>query len=552
MLLSRAALLRQGAKAEMMNRIRLIVCLLVWQLFAFHAQAATRPNIVLILADDLGYSDLGCYGGEIETPNLNALAAGGIRYTQFYNTARCWPTRCALLTGYYPQQVGRDALPNVPGGARGGRPDWAILLPQMLKPQGYRSYLSGKWHIDGKPIAQGFDHAYTMDDHNRFFYPQNTTLDDVEQPPIARDSNYYQTTAITSHAIECLQEHATKFADQPFFHYVAYTCPHFPLHAPADDIAKYRGRYGEGWDVIRNRRWQRLGELGLVSGALSALEREIGPPYRHFSDPAKLELGPREVDGELPWAELTEEQREFQSAKMEIHAAMVDRMDQEIGRLIEQLKTMNQLENTLVIFLSDNGASAEIMIRGDGHNPDAPLGSAESYLCLGPGWSSAANTPFRRHKTWVHEGGTSTPLIAHWPAGISARGELRHQVGHVIDIAPTVVELAGGQWPTKADNLGGGNADVPSPPGQSLVPSLNSDTPEPRIIWWLHEGNRALRDGDFKLVAAKDEPWQLYDMRQDRAESSNLITGMPEKAKELEEKWNRITAEFEQMAKRRR
>lgn len=511
------------------------VIVLLLGLLPAQAAMAAQPNVLLILADDLGYSDVGCYGSEIATPNLDSLANDGLRFSQFYNTARCWPTRAAILTGYYAQQVGRDNLPGLPGGggARSGRPPWAQLLPRMLEPLGYRSYHSGKWHVDGQPISSGFDRAFTMDDHNRFFHPKRTTKDDRPQPPVEPGTDYYATTAIASHAIECLQEHAREHADQPFFHYLAFTSPHFPLHAPAADIAKYRGRYSAGWDELRRQRWERIQELGLVGGHLSALEPEIGPPY-HFAD-AIEQLGPGEVNRELPWSTLTQEQQVFQAEKMEVHAAMVDRMDQEIGRVIEQLKAMDAFENTLILFLSDNGASAEIMVRGDGHDPRAPAGSADTYLCLGPGWSSAANTPFRRHKTWVHEGGISTPLIAHWPTGISDRGELRSQVGHVVDLAPTIVELAGGQWPTTPT---GENA--PPPPGQSLAAAFREDRPRERSVWWFHEGNRALRLGDYKLVAAKDEAWQLYDLTGDRMEETNLISGMPEKAAELRREWDRI------------
>lgn len=507
------------------------------------SMAADKPNVLLIMADDLGYSDVGCYGGEIETPYLDALAADGLRYTQFYNTARCWPTRAALLTGYYAQQVGRDALPQVQGGARSGRPEWAQLLPRMLKPLGYRSYLSGKWHIDGSPIKGGFDRSLVMDDHSRFFYPQKTTLNDEVQPPVQRGTDYYQSTAIAEHAIECLSEHAEKHGDQPFFQYLAFTAPHFPLHAPAKDIAKYRGRYDAGWDEIREARWREIQSIGLVSGRLSELEPHIGPPY-DFPD-AIAELGDKEVNRELPWSQLTQEQRAFQAAKMEIHAAMVDRMDQEIGRVLEQIKRMDAYENTLVFFLSDNGASAEIMIRGDGHNPEAPLGSAESYLCLGPGWSSAANTPFRRHKTWVHEGGTATPLIVHWPAGIAARGELREQVGHVVDIAPTILHLAGGSWPTEV----AGRA-LPESPGRSLTDSFAGEPAQPRTLWWLHEGNRALRQDNYKLVAAQDEAWQLYNLAIDRTETEDLAAQMPDKVEQLEAEWNRMTAEFTELQNR--
>lgn len=504
---------------------------------------AGQPNVLLILADDLGFSDLGCYGGEIETPVLDQLADAGLRYTQFYNTARCWPTRAAILTGYYPQQVGRDALPKVPGGARGVRPAWAQLLPRMLRPLGYRNYHSGKWHVDGEPIAQGFDRSLAIYDQDRLFNPLRTSLNDAPQPAIGKGTDYYQTTAIASHAIECLKEHAEKHSDQPFFHYLAFTCPHFPLHAPEGDVAKYKGKFDRGWDVCRAERWQRIQRMGLVSGTLAALEPAIGPPYRNVSEAAQAALGAVEVVREIPWEDLSDEQRAFQATKMEIHAAMVDRMDREIGRVVEQVKSMGAFEDTLILFLSDNGASAEIMIRGDGHNPSAKPGSAETYLCLGPGWSKAANTPFRRHKTWVHEGGIATPLIAHWPMGIKVQSELRHRVGHVVDLAPTIVELAGGSWPADVDGQ-----MVPMHPGRSFVATFSDDQVDrDDPIWWLHEGNRAIRIGDYKLVAAKDEPWQLYNVRIDRAEASDLAEQLPEIAKELAIEWNRITAEFESL-----
>ncbi len=492
-----------------------------------------RPNFVILLADDLGYSDIGCYGGEIETPNLDALAAGGLRYSQHYNTARCWPTRAALLTGYYAQQVGRDALPGVPGGARSERPEWSRLLPQLLKPYGYHSYLSGKWHIDGTPEAGGFARSYVLNDHNRLFTPDQHLLDGKRLPQPTPAENYYATTAIADHAIGFLQDHHEQHGDAPFFAYVAFTAPHFPLHALQEDIAKYRDRYLKGWDEARAARWERIKAMGQVPGSLAPLESAIGPPY-DFPE-AIEQLGPGEVNRELAWDELTPEQQQFQATKMAIHAAMVDRMDVEIGWIIEQLKAMDAFDNTVILFLSDNGASAEIMVRGDGHDPEAPPGSAATFLSLGPGWSRVANTPFRRHKTWVHEGGISTPLVVHWPAGIEARGEWRTQVGHVIDIAPTLVELAGGEWPPK-DAVDG----APAPPGMSLVPSFANKTTE-RTLWWLHEGNRAIRQGDWKLVAAKGEPWQLYDLSHDRAETRGLRDEEPRRMRELMTRWQEMT-----------
>ena len=511
---------------------------------AAHAADPPRPNVLLILADDMGFSDLGCYGGEIATPNLDQLAQNGLRFTQFYNTARCWPTRGAAMTGYYAQQIRRDTVPGVKSGSSGLRPAWAPLLPEMLRPLGYRTYHSGKWHIDSTPLACGFDRSYSLNDHDRHFYPKKHTEDDQPLPAVDPEKDhYYSTTAIAEHAIKYLKEHGEKYADKPFFEFLAFTSPHFPIQAPPQDIAKYRKTYVSGWDAMRQQRWERLKALNIPGASLSAIERNIGPPYKHAE--ALKKLGPNEVDLPLPWEQLTNAQREFQANKMAVHAAMVDRMDQEIGRVIAQLKAMGALENTVVFFLSDNGASAEMMVRGDGHDPNAECGTGATFLSIGPGWSSLANTPFRRHKTWVHEGGISTPLIVHWPKGIAARNEVRNTVGHVIDFVPTIMELAGSKPPTEWNGK-----PVPHPPGVSLVPALQKDATIAReSIWWLHENNRALRVGDWKIVASgKDSAWELYDLSRDRCETKNLAADNPDKVRDLASIWKKQWDEIAALA----
>jgi arylsulfatase len=413
----------------------------------------------------------------------------------------------------------------------------------MLKPLGYRSYHSGKWHVDGKPLQNGFDRSYSLDDQDRHFTPHRHTEDDQPLPAVEAKAGYYSTTAIADHAIKCLQEHAKEYADQPFFEFLAFTAPHFPLQAPPEDIARYRQTYLAGWDILREERWQRLQDLQIGGSEIAAIERELGPPYP-FPD-AIEKLGPDELNLPLPWKELTDAQRRFQANKMAIHAAMVDRMDREIGRVLEQLREMNALENTLIFFLSDNGASAEIMVRGDGHDPEAECGTGATFLSIGPGWSSLANTPFRRHKTWVHEGGISTPFIVHWPKGIRAPGELRRAPAHVIDVVPTILEAVGGKrfetWQEER---------VPPAPGKSLVPLFAKDGGvERESLWWLHEGNRALRVGDWKIVAAGDQsPWELYDMKSDRSESRDVAAEQPEKVSELEALWTKQFDEFAALA----
>ena len=521
-----------------MSRAAIILCL--FAVPATRAAEPPKPNILLIVADDLGFSDLGCYGGEIRTPNLDALAKDGLRFTQFYNTARCWPSRAAAMTGYYAQEVRRDAVPGVESGTKGTRPEWATLLPAKLKPLGYHSYHSGKWHIDGKPLDNGFERSYSLQDHDRHFAPKNHTLDDKRLPPVKPGDDYYSTTAIAEHALTCLKDHAKKYPDAPFFEFLAFTSPHFPLQARAEDIAPYAKKYLAGWDVLRDERWSRMKEMGIGGAALAPIERDLGPPYA-FPEAIK-KLGPDELNRPVAWKDLSESQREFQAKKMAVHAAMVARMDLEIGRVVAQLKSTGALDNTLILFLSDNGASAEMMVRGDGHDPHAECGTGATFLSAGPGWSSLANTPFRRHKTWVHEGGISTPLVVHWPKGIAAKGELRHAAAHVIDIVPTALAVAGGELAK----------DAPPAPGKSMLPLFAKDIPAlHESIWWLHEGNKALRVGDWKIVAAgKDAKWELYNVKADRSETKNLAAEMPEKVRDMAAAWDKQAEEYMELAKK--
>jgi len=501
-----------------------------------------KPNVLIVIADDMGYSDAGCYGGEIATPNLDRLAANGLRFTQCYSTGRCWPSRTALLTGYYPQQVRMDPQ-------QGLLPAWTRVVPDYLKPLGYRCYHSGKWHLTGAPkvIADGhFDRSYVLHDHNRFFTPQNHELDDNKLPPVEQEGDFYVTTNIATHAIDFLKEHAAQHREEPFYCYLAFTSPHFPLHALQKDIDRYRDRYLQGWDTIRTQRWRRMREIGLVNCELSPLEADVIPSWNFSKEKLQEAIGPGEADRAVPWTDLTDQQKRFQATKMAIHAAMVDRMDQEIGRVLDQVKTMGADENTIVFFVSDNGASAEQIIRGDMHDPTALPGSAKSYLCLGPGFSSAANTPWRLHKSWVHEGGISSPLIVHWPAGLAARGELRHNPCHFVDILPTVIDLAGGgniapQW---------NGQTAPPLPGKSLTPAFARDgTVAHDYIYFHHITNRAIRVGDWKLVAKGDKgPWELYDLKTDRCEQKNVAGQYPHRVREMSTLWQDREDKFRRQA----
>lgn len=515
------------------------------------AAPAAKPNILILLADDMGFSDAGCYGSEIQTPNLDRLAADGLRFTQFYNTARCWSSRSCLLTGYYAQSIRRDKFTgnyavNTGGGNSGLRPRWAELLPEFLRPLGYRSYHSGKWHIDGKALANGFDHSYYDMNDNGYFAQTGANEDGVKLPEIQPGQGYYSTIAIADYAIKYLKEHAAKYTNQPFFEYVAFNSPHFPIQALPEDIALYTNTYKPGWDAIREARFARMEKMGIVGTNcnLSPLDPVPLPTYNLSATELKKQISPDEVGRAVPWNSLTAGQKNFQAAKMAVHAAMIHRMDIEVGRILDQLKAMGAYDNTIVLFLSDNGASAEQIIRGLGEDPKAPIGSAYSFLGIGPGWASAANTPFRLYKSWEHEGGNCTPLIVHWPAGIPAHGELRDNSGHLIDIMPTLLELTGAQRPATVAGL-----PVPPLPGKSLVPAFAKDnTVTHDFFWFDHDGNRAIRIGDWKLVADHTQSWELFDLSKDRSETKNLAAVYPKKVKAMEQAWLQRSEELHALA----
>jgi arylsulfatase A-like enzyme len=498
-----------------------------------------KPNIVFILADDLGHSDRGCFGAEvIRTPNIDSLAANGIRFTSFYNTGRCWPTRTSLLSGYYPHQVLSDPLQGVDYKEGAFRPVNETWLPALLKNHGYSCYHSGKWHIfrrlpeyrEMTHSEVGFDRSYRTED-GRHLRPQLLREDGDTIPLPAPGSGYEASVAIVDYAIKYLREHKQEHGDAPFFAYIAFIAPHFPLQAMQEDIDAYRGKFIMGWDEIRALRAENREKLGFSVHALNPLEPERFAPWNLTPEELVTQIDPAETGRAVPWSELTDPQQQFQATKMAIHAAMITRMDKEIGRYIAALKELDCFNNTIIFFCSDNGASTEIMNRADRHTIGALPGSADSYLCLGPGWSTAANTPFRLHKTWVHEGGIATPLVVHWPEGIRDKNGFRNMPAHIIDIAPTLLELAGGD----KDELDGRF----EAPGISLLPFLKEDVRMERPpLFFHHMGKSALRHGDWKIVTVESgEAWELYDLSVDRGETRNLADQHQEKLNELVHLW---------------
>jgi|TARA_B100001964_G_C14251310_1_gene610068 arylsulfatase len=543
-----------------------VFCLTATALFA-----ARQPNLVIIMSDDMGFSDIGCYGGEIETPNLDKLAANGLRFTQFYNTSRCCPTRASLLSGMYQHQAGIGLMErdNKLPGYRGELGRDVVSIAEALGTGDYRRYMCGKWHVtkfvrpqgpkDNWPLQRGFEKFYgTITGAGSFYDPATLCRGNTFVTPVNDDKyqpkTYYYTDAISDNAVAFLREHAKESPDQPAFLYLAYTTAHWPLHALPRDIAKYKGKYDGGFDPVRAKRFKRLKEMGLIG--------------------EKVKLSHRPDDWERT------PNKEWEIRNMEVYAAMVDNMDQGIGRVVAEFERQGTLDDTLIFFLQDNGGCAEgfgrykskrpyradlkplgtndlqsriwpPMQTRDGrpvrNGPDAMAGPADSFTGYARGWANVSNTPFREYKHFAHEGGISTPLVAHWPKGIdsSLNGKLNHQPGHVIDLMATCLEVADIPHPKKF-----GGKDIQPLEGVSLQPAFKGKKLKRKeALFFEHHLNCAVRDGQWKLVRygetgrePKLRPWELFDMSKDRTETNDLSKKHPDKVKALNDKWEQWAA----------
>lgn len=489
------------------------------------AKKQSRPNIVLIMVDDMGYSDLGCYGSEIPTRNINNLANEGLRFTQFYNASRCCPTRASLMTGLYPHQAGIGDMVNPKYDSeayQGYLDDKCVTIAEVLRDAGYTTLMSGKWHVGEDrphwPTDRGFDRYFGLISGAANYFDITKTkapgvvrkmaIDDKRWMPPKK--GFYMTNAITDHAVEFLDEYGKK--DKPFFMYVAYTAPHWPLHALPEDIEKFLGKYNMGWDELRKQRYERMIQEGIID--------------------KKWSLSPRDP-AVSPWESIKNKQD--MERRMAVYAAQIYRMDIGVGKILQKLDELGKKDNTLVLFLSDNGACHEGGPLGfDRRKNGVPIGGVDSYASYGRSWSNASNTPFRLHKHWVHEGGISTPLIARWPQVIKQKGELTNQVGHIVDIMTTCVDVAGAKYPTYRKGK-----EITPMQGKSLVPVFKGKQREAHdYIFWEHEGNEAVRHGKWKLVEKAGGKWELYDMEQDRTELNDLSEKYPEIKKQLLAKWD--------------
>lgn len=501
---------------------------------------AERPNVIVILSDDVGYSDIGSFGSEIATPHLDALAAGGLRFTQFYNTARCCPTRASLLTGLYPHQAGVGYMTDLAAySTKAMINEWyagdlrsdVVTLAEVMKSAGYATFAVGKWHVtkhvdedgprDNWPRQRGFDRYYgVLPGGSHYFAPVHLTRDNTriryDADPEYPVKDYFLTDAFADEAVRYVREHATKSSGQPFFLYLAPTAAHWPLHARPEDIAKYRGKYDAGYTAIRQARFEKMKQLGII-GAGDGLNPQVGN-----------------------WDNV--ERKEWEARRMEVYAAQIDNLDQGIGRLLAELRRTGQFENTLILYLQDNGACAEPVARNVRERrpfrdaePRPMPGPADTWLAYGEAWANVSSTPFRLYKHYTHEGGIATPLIAHWPQGIERRGEIEHQPGHLVDIMATLVDLAQADYPAERNG-----SPVAPMEGRSLVPAFMGRRIEREAIFWEHEGNRALRTGDWKLVAkGTDAPWELYDLSRDRSELHDLAQAEPQRVKDMAAAWDK-------------
>jgi arylsulfatase len=484
----------------------------------FNRTDGAQPNIVVILVDDMGFSDLGCYGSEIPTPNLDALAAHGLRFTQFYNTGRCCPTRASLLTGLYPHQAGVGHMTDDKGlpGYEGRLNSRCVTIAEVLRPVGYFTAMTGKWHVGQNlgvtPWGRGFDRSLNAA-AGGFYFPESPKAKlFLNSEPIQNDdprlpSDWYSTDLWTTFGLKFVDEAIA--ANKPFYLHLCHNAPHFPLQVPAEEIARFRGQYREGWGAVRDRRYARQIELGIID-----------PAWAKSPRPAAVQ----------PWKDVPAEERDRFDHLMAVYAAVVHRMDRAVGDLVAGLRQRGVLDNTLIMFMSDNGGNAESGPNGRTEGDPAQAGS--NWFC-GESWAFPQNTPFRFYKHYNHEGGIATPLIAHWPAGIAAKNELRHQPGHLIDVMATCVEVAGAKYP---DEFG----DQPIQPmeGRSLLPAFRNEPIAREALYWEHEGNAAVRVGDWKLVRkGRNGPWELYDLKADRTELHDLAAAQPDRVRDLSTRW---------------
>lgn len=532
---------------------RIFFCLLTIFILPVCAFAqAKRPNVLLILLDDLGYSDLGCYGGEIPTPHIDALAQSSLRFTQVYNSARCCPSRASLLTGLYPHQTGVGAMegnhPKAPRGYVGHLNNECVTLGQVLKGAGYRTYAVGKWHVGtgaAGPVERGFDHFYGFpSDYAKGQWDPKSyvRLPAGQRPELTYPKEkFYATDALSDYALAFIQD-ADAQKDAPWFLYLAYGAPHFPLQAPADRMKKFVPTYLRGWDALREERFDRMKKIGLADRSWTLTDSSLVP-----------EDGPKIANGYAgkpnpKWDTLPKDRQNDLAHRMALFAAMVTKIDDGVGRVVDYLKSNGEFENTVIILLSDNGACYEwgpfgfdeasrkgVTILHKGAELDK-MGGPGTYHSYGSGWANLGNTPFRMYKHFTNEGGICTPMVVSWPRGISRKPGWVKDVAHVIDIMPTLCDITGASYPAE---LGG--VKIQPEEGKSLRPIFAGDTLPDRLLGWEHEGARAMRLGPWKAVYGKrgsGNGWELYNLEQDRSETIDVAADHPDILKKLSDAWN--------------